>query len=446
VAPPIPEEEEEEAPNVVERSADVVLLEDFADDAGGLLQEEEDAGELSPPESPPPALLPEAEDSAAESSICTNAIAGSSEYESEPFPEHSPPRSPLGRSPSLSDSLPLDESTEEAYDSSSFSPAKQRSPQQEMAQATRLFPRDPLKALKMAASARGHPHSIAETVEILTTEPGFDPQSITSFLLEPRHAPILRQVLSSLVIPGDFLATLRQSLGGTPFWVPDEPDALERVLDMIAEIFTGKNPGVFAVAADAALVAFALVVASEKPPSDALPNRLVALMKGDAPTEAECARLLEEVAARPFLRRPANPAPRFYGWGHMHMGKGPDKGGVSFIVLDSLCLFFFKSDREMDIPESIVQLFGFDLEVDKRDPLRIALTHTRAFPCARHDGSKQKAVAGVKKVEITFASDDLVKKWVSKLKRAALAGMFVAPRRALDIPAFDPPPPGVARP
>jgi hypothetical protein len=313
---------------------------------------------------------------------------------------------------------------------------------QGMELAIQRFPTDPIKALKLAAATRHRLATIAESAAILTTVPGFDPADVSAFLLRPPSTGVLRASLASLLVPGDFVTSLRRCLGGTPLWVPDDPDSLERVLEFLMDFFIPKSPGVFEAATDGVLVALALLLASGQTAVTTadITRRLATLMEGKAPTEAQCAEWLATVAAQPFPRRPANPAPRYRGWVRLRIGKGPAKGTVAYVLMNSLCLFCFKDDSQFEVPHAVVHLFGFELHPDENDPLKIVLVATKPLAVANYDKGKVKAMSGVKKVELTSKTAEFTKKWVVKLRRVLLLGLFVPAREPLDIPAIEVPP------
>jgi hypothetical protein len=428
------------AGEVAERGADL------GSDAGAPAPEEEELAAAAPPR------LSDTEENRLtegdESSIMsTTQIPASSGEESESMAERAAAAAPGGppppRSPSLSERLADSEFAESpAYDSGSEPPqGPALPPEQRMEDAARLFAASPLKALKMAAAARGRKHSITESVAILTASEQFDPAQVTRFLVLSRNGPILRRVFDTLSVPADFVATLRRSLGGTPFWVPDDPDDLERVLEIIVDVFAARNPGVFQATADGVVVAFALLMAAGQPAvaNPGVAKRLRALTEREPPTELDILDLLGVVAGQLFPRQPAHPAPRFHSRGRMRAGKGSEKGTPTFLVMDSLCLFFFKEDPQFDTPDHALQLVGCELEHDQKDLLRIVITSSKALAFAKYDGAKAKAVAGVKRVEIILENLDLVKKWMLKLKRALVVGMFAPARGPLAIPACERP-------
>jgi hypothetical protein len=61
---------------------------------------------------------------------------------------------------------------------------------------------------------------------------------------------------------GRLCSTLRRSLCGTPLFLPEDRNWIERPQTTLAESFSGKSPGVFASVDAGAVVAYAFVLSS----------------------------------------------------------------------------------------------------------------------------------------------------------------------------------------
>jgi hypothetical protein len=308
------------------------------------------------------------------------------------------------------------------------------------------FPANPVRALKHACLALRRQQTPPEFAHVLVKVPGFDRAVATTFLLHTTTRVVLNLVLAAHRVAGDFVATLRKTLTSPPLLLPGDADAMERLLHAVANCFLEGTKDAFACDDDAVTVAFLLVVSSvRKVPPAAVAKQLCPMLSGKAPSEADLTAMLAAVMADPIqippMQLPLAAAPRLTGWGKMKAGKGGDKAAIMFMVMNSFCIFFFKDAKELRNPLSVVHLPGTAVQPDPKENLKLqisAVSGSLAFVKYQQPGGKPKVVSGVKKMDIMVKSPDVFAKWMTKLKRAIVMGMFEEPRQALNVPPIVP--------
>jgi hypothetical protein len=281
----------------------------------------------------------------------------------------------------------------------------------------------------------------------LITVKEFDPDAVANFLLAPASLRFLRSVLLALTVPGDFLATLRASLCGTPLFLPSDPDSVEKVLVFLVVAFQSASPDLFISREDSVLMAYALILLSgvNNPGRDVVTGRLMAICSGTGYTGPQFMEMYDAVAATPFTwpprDLPMSAAPRWRGWGKLRVAKAIDKSMVTYMVMNSLCIFFFPEAKEGAAPLFAVQLYGMTVETLPKENLRldlVAVEGTLKFVKFKKPG-KPDAVSGVKKVELTLKTADVLSRWLLKLRRAVVVSLFGTPRGPVELPVADPP-------
>jgi hypothetical protein len=328
-------------------------------------------------------------------------------------------------------------------------PRRQRlTASQALANAVRDFAANPLRSLRVAALALRRAQAPPEFAEILATVPGFDRAAATAFLTQPDGGRILKRVLAGRVAAGDFVATLRRSLAPPPLLLPGDAAAAEALLARIARCFLAQQGSGFACVDDAVTVALALVAMSAVravPPAEAA-TRLARALSGDGPGEARLAAMLQEVHAEPIalppMRLPLAVAPRLAGWGRAKGAKGSEIPEIAFMVVNSFCLFFCKTAKEVQSPVGALQLMGVDVQLDAKNPLKFHIVPAKgALALVQYpQPGMPNLVSGAKKIEITMRTAEVFNKWMVKLKRTIVLAMFAEAREPLDIPPIIPPP------